>query len=170
MDRTQKQEVVSQLKETLEASSTVVVAHYRGMTVDEMTEFRAKAREEGANVQVAKNTLAKIASSETSFSGLSDFFTGPTALTLSEDAVAAAKAVVDYANENEKLVIVGGAVDGKLLDEAGVKALAKTPSLDESRGKIVGLLTASAGNLASVLQAPGGQVARVLGARAAQGE
>ncbi len=170
MDRAQKKDAVSQLNETFKGSSTVVVAHYHGLSVDDMGDFRGKAREQGARVKVTKNRLAKIATEGTGFEGLNDLLTGPTALTFSEDAVAAAKTVVDYANENETLTIIGGAIDGKILDEAGVKALAKTPSLDESRAKIVGLMQAAPSKLVSLLQAPGGQVARVVGARGSQSE
>ncbi len=170
MDKTQKKQAVAALKETFENANTVVVTHYRGMDVLETNNLRGKARENGAAVRVTKNSLAKLAANDTQFAELSDMFTGPTAIASSEDAVAAAKVVVDFARDNEKLVIIGGSYEGKILDESGVKALAKTPSLDESRAKIVGLLQAPAGKLASVLQAPAGQVARVIGARGAQGE
>jgi len=164
MDRLQKKETVATLKEVFTGASTVVVTHYRGMTVAETTRLRQEARKQGATVKVTKNTLARIAANDTAFDGISDLFTGPTAIAYSDDAVAAAKAIVDFAKDNDKLVIVGGSIDGKLLDEAGVKALAGTATLDESRAKIVGLLQAPASKIASVLQAPGGQVARVISA------
>ena len=170
MDRTQKQQAVAHLKDIFSSASTVVVTHYRGMSVDEVNTLRGEARKNGANVKVTKNTLAKIAANDSNFSLLDDMFSGPTAITFSEDAVAAAKTVVDFAKDNEKLVIVGGAYDGTQLDEAGVKALAKTPSLEESRAKLVGLLQAPASALIGLLQAPGGQVARVIGARGQQAE
>lgn len=163
--RTQKKESVDTLAEVFNTSQTVIVTHYRGMSVSEMSELRQKTHESGATFRVTKNTLAKIAANDTPFEGVSDLFSGPTAIAASEDAVAAAKAVVEFAKDNEKLIIVGGAVDGTVLDEAGVKALASTPSLNESRAKLVGLLNAPASRLATVLQAPAGQVARVIGAR-----
>ncbi len=170
MDRSQKSQAVTSLKDEFSSAASVVVVHYRGMTVEEITDLRAKARENGTKIKVTKNTLAKIAANDTQFTQLSDSFSGPTALAISQDAVAAAKTVVAYAKDNEKLIIVSGAVDGKVLDESGVQALAKTPSLDESRAKLVGLLQAPASALVGLLQAPGGQVARVVAARGGQAE
>lgn len=170
MDRTQKQNAVGELKDIFTSASTVVVTHYRGMTVGEISELRNKARENGTKIKVTKNTLAKIASNDTDFSDLTDFFEGPTAIAYSDDAVAAAKTVVDFAKDNEKLVIIGGAFDGTKMDDGAIARLALTPALDTSRGKIVGLLTAAAGNIARVVQTPGGNIARVLSAHSEQGE
>ncbi len=169
MERSQKQEAVASMKEMFASSGTVVVTHYRGMSVGEMTELRKKARENDAFIRVTKNTLAKLAANDTQFDGMSDMFQGPTAVAYSQDAVAAAKAVVEFAKENEKLVIIGGSIDGALLDVLGIESLAATPSLDSSRGKIVGLLNAPASRIATVLSAPGSQVARVISAHASQG-
>lgn len=168
--RVRKEEHVAALKEVFETSTIVVVSHYRGLSVDDMNKLRSSARENDARVKVTKNTLAKIAANDTDFALLSEQLSGPTAITYSEGAVAAAKTTVDFAKKNDKLVILGAVYGGKILDEAGVKVLASTPPLVESRGKIVGLLTASASRMVGVLQAPGGQVARVLSARGAQQE
>ena len=127
-------------------------------------------REAGCKFKVTKNRLAKIALKETKFEALEESFTGPTAIAVSKDPVAAAKVAVEFANENEKLTIIGGALEADVLDVDGVKSLAKLPSLDELRGKIVGLLQAPATKVAGVLQAPAGQLARVMGAHAASGE
>jgi large subunit ribosomal protein L10 len=121
-------------------------------------------REAGAAFKVTKNRLAKIALKGTKFEGLAEQFTGPTAIAVSLDPVAAAKVAVEYANKNEKLQIVCGALDEEALDADAVKALAKLPSLDELRGTIIGLIQAPATKIAGVLQAPGGQLARVFGA------
>ena len=168
MERAQKERAVASLKDTFKTANTVVILHYRGLNVDETTELRKKARKNGASVTVTKNTLARMAANDTEFDTLSDMFAGPTAIATSEDAVAAAKVVVDFAKDNEKVVIIGGSASGELLDESGVKALAKTPSLDESRAKIVGLLSASASDLVGLLNAPSGQLARVFSARGSQ--
>jgi large subunit ribosomal protein L10 len=117
---------------------------------------------------VTKNRLAKIALADTPYSTLADMFTGPTAIAYSADPVAAPKAAVGFAKQNENLVIIGGALQGNLLSAAEVRALAELPSLDEIRGKLVGLLTTPAARLVGVLQAPGAQLARVLAAHAAQ--
>ncbi len=126
--------------------------------------------EAGATYRVIKNRLARIALEDTPYSELSDLFTGPTAIAFSDDPVAAAKVVVDYANGNEKLIVIGGGLGEDTLDADRVKALASLPSLDALRGKIVGLVQAPATKVAAVLQAPGGQLARVLGAYAATEE
>jgi large subunit ribosomal protein L10 len=138
------------------------------MTVAESGDLRQKMREAGAGLKVTKNRIAKLALKGTRFEDLDSLFTGPTAVGTSEDPVAAAKTLVEYAKSNNKLTIVGGSMDGKVLDKAGVEALAKMPSLDELRGKLVGLLQAPASKLARVTQAPAGKLARVVKAREEQ--
>ena len=165
MDRAQKEKVVEELGQIFESSGVVVVSHYAGLTVAEMQDLRARARQGGSAVRVAKNRLAKIALDGMPCAGIADFLTGMTVLTFSEDPVAAAKTLVEFAKSNNKLTIVGGSIDGKVLDKSGVEALAKLPSLDELRGKLVGLLQAPAGKLARVAQAPAGKLARVIKAR-----
>lgn len=164
MNRTEKEELVAEMREMFANSSTVVVSHYSGLTVAQLEELRGKMREAGASFKVTKNRLTKLALADSKFEGLADILSGPTAIAFSEDAVAAAKATVEFAKKNEKLVILGGAMDETALDVNGVKALASMPSLDELRGKLVGVLQAPAQKLAAVSQAPAGQLARVFGA------
>ncbi len=164
MNRTEKEELVAEMREVFANSSTVVVSHYSGLTVAQMEELRGKMREAGAGFKVTKNRLTRLALADSKFAGLSDLMTGPTAIAYSEDPVAAAKATMEFAKKNEKLIVLGGSMDENLLDQAGVKALASMPSLDELRGKLVGLLQAPAQKLAAVTQAPAGQLARVFGA------
>ena len=166
MDRVQKAEVVDSLKGVFAESGAVIVAHYSGMTVAEMGELRSRMRAAGASFKVAKNRLAKRALEGTKAAGISDLLKGPTGIATSADPVAAPKVLVAYAKENDKLVILGGMAVGTVLDLNGVKALAELPSLDQLRGKILGLLQAPATKIAGVLQAPGGQLARVLSAYA----
>ena len=168
MNRQEKAELIETLQTTLNASTTVVVAHQVGMTVAESSDLRAKMREAGAGFKVTKNRIAKLALNDTPHTALESLFTGPTAIGTSADPVAAAKVLVKYAEGNDKLTIVGGSMDGKSLDKAGVEALAKLPSLDELRGKLVGILQAPAAKLARVAQAPAGKVARVIKARSDQ--
>ena len=168
MNRQEKAELIETLQTTLNASSTVVVTHQVGMTVAESSDLRAKMREAGAGFKVTKNRIAKLALNDTPHTALGSLFTGPTAIGTSADPVAAAKVLVEYAKGNDKLTIVGGSMDGKSLDKAGVEALAKLPSLDELRGKLVGILQAPAAKLARVAQAPAGKVARVIKARSDQ--
>lgn len=168
MDRGKKEALVAELRQTFDENELMVVTHQTGLTVAEASDLRRKMREAGARFKVTKNRLAKLALEGTKFEHLADNFSGPTAIAVSVDPVAAAKVAVEFANKNDKLVILSGALGDKPLDVDSVKALAKLPSLDELRGKIVGLLQAPAGKLASVTQAPAGQLARVFGAYAAK--
>ena len=170
MDRAEKSELVTSLNQVFKDTGTVVVAHYAGLSVAEMTAFRAKMREAGAGVKVAKNRLAKLALKGTDAETIADLFKGPTVVAYSRDPVAAAKVAIDFAKTNEKLVILGGAMGTKGLDPEGVKALASLPSLDELRAKLVGMIQTPATRIASVVAAPAGQVARVIGAHARKGE
>lgn len=168
MDRAQKQELVTSLNSVFSSANVVVVTHYSGMTVAQMTDLRAKMREAGAGFKVTKNRLTKLAMKGTPAEPIGTLFAGPTAMGYSDDPVAAPKVIADYAKQNEKLIILGGVMGETVLDPDGVKALAELPSLDELRGKLVGLMQAPAQKIASVLQAPGGQLARVIAAYAQQ--
>ncbi|MEO1044113.1 MAG: 50S ribosomal protein L10 [Pseudomonadota bacterium] len=169
MDRSQKEQAVAELN-ALFAGETgvVVVTRNLGLSVAESTDLRTKMREAGASYKVAKNRLAKRAAEGTPYAGITDLLSGPSALASSGDPVAAAKVVVEFAKGNDRLEIVGGSMGETVLDVAGVKSLASMPSLDELRGKIVGLINAPATKLAQVAQAPAGQLARVFGAYAAK--
>lgn len=164
MNRTEKEELVAEMREVFANSSTVVVSHYSGLTVAEMEALRGAMRDSGAGFKVTKNRLTRLALADSKFEGIADLLTGPTAIAYSEDPVAAAKATMEFAKKNEKLVVLGGSMDENTLDVNGVKALATMPSLDELRGKLVGLLQAPAQKLAAVTQAPAGQLARVFSA------
>lgn len=170
MNREQKKELVGSLNALLAQQSFLAVTVNKGLTVAEVQELRKRIRAAGAGFKVAKNRLARLALAGTKFAGLSDLLKGPTGIAFSKDPVAAAKVCAKFAKENDKLVIVGGSLDGQTMDAAQVQALATLPSLDELRGKIVGLLKAPATKIAGVLAAPAGQIARVLSARAKQGE
>jgi len=167
MDRSQKADAVAELTQVFNEVGVVVVTRNLGLTVEQSTDLRGKMREVGATYKVAKNRLAKLALKDTDYTGLEEFLSGPTALAWSEDPVAAAKAAVDFAKSNDKLEIVGGSMGSQVLDEAGIKALASMPSLDELRGTIVGLVNAPATKIAQVATAPANKLARVLGAYAA---
>lgn len=164
MDRSEKEQLVSSLKDAFNETNLVVVTHYSGMTVAEMGDLRDRMREAGAKFKVTKNRLTRLALEGTQFQGISNLFTGPTAMAYSQDPVAAAKAAVEFSKKNEKLVLVGGALGEKALAVEDIKALATLPSLDELRAKLVGMLNTPATRIAGVLQAPAGQVARVISA------
>ena len=168
MLRARKSEIVEHLKGVFSDAGVIVVAHYKGLSVAEVSELRRGMRDAGAAFRVTKNTLARIALADTPYATLDRLFIGPTAIAYSADPIAAPKAAVDFAKRNDKLAIVGGALPGNLLGPEQVRALAELPAIDELRAKLVGLLATPAARLIGVLQAPGAQLARVLAARAEQ--
>jgi large subunit ribosomal protein L10 len=170
VDRAQKSETVSTLHQVFSNTGVVVVAHYSGLTVAEMTALRSRMKDAGASLKVAKNRLVKIALKGTDTEHISDLFRGPTVIAFSKDPVAAPKVATEFAKANEKFVLLGGAMGKTNLDAKGVEALATMPSLDELRARLVGMIKTPATRIAGVLQAPGGQLARVLGAYAKKDE
>ena len=168
MDRSQKADLVDELKQVFSETSVVVVTRNLGLTVAQSTDLRLKMRDAGAQFKVAKNRLALIALEGSRYSPIGDLLKGPTALATSGDPVAAAKAAVEFAKTNDKLEIVGGAMGDTVRDVNGIKALAALPSLDELRAKIVGLVQAPASKIARTINEPGAQLARVIGAYAAK--
>jgi large subunit ribosomal protein L10 len=162
--------MVAELNETFGAVNLLVVTQNTGLTVAEVTDLRRQIRSAGASFKVTKNRLTRLALVGTKFEALQTLFTGPTAIAYSDDPVAAAKVCVEFAKKNAKLSLVGGALGEEVLDADGVTALAKLPSLDELRGKLIGTLQAPATKVAMVLQAPAGQLARVFSAYGSQGE
>ncbi|HIJ64141.1 MAG TPA: 50S ribosomal protein L10 [Rhodospirillaceae bacterium] len=170
MDRKEKSELVASLHEKFVEAGLVVVTHNKGLTVAEVTDLRRKIRASGAGFKVTKNRLTRLALAGTKFESIGNLFTGPTAIAYSQDPVAAAKVVVDFAKSNEKLVVLGAALGSNVLDVEGVKALAALPSLNELRGRLLGMLQTPATRIAGILQAPGGQLARVLAAYAKKDE
>ena len=169
MDRAAKQALVTSLNGVFKDTGVVVVAHYAGMTVAQMTDYRRRVKEAGGSVKVAKNRLAKLALKDTDLGGIADLFKGQTCIAFSKDPITAAKVAVKYARENEKLVILGGAMGRTVLDASGVKALADLPSLDELRAKLIGLLNAPATKIARTIKEPGAKLARVVQAQASKG-
>ncbi|MFZ4809606.1 MAG: 50S ribosomal protein L10 [Hyphomicrobiaceae bacterium] len=168
MERAAKRELVNTLHDVFKDTGVVVVAHYAGMTVAQMTDYRRRVKEAGGSVKVAKNRLAKLAVKDTGSAGIADLFKGQTCIAYSKDPIAAAKVAVKYAKENEKLVILGGTMGSTVLGPDGVKALAELPSLDELRAKLIGLLNAPATKIARTIKEPGAKLARVIQAKASQ--
>jgi large subunit ribosomal protein L10 len=168
MDRAQKQEAIETLKGVFADAGAVVVTHYMGLTVAEMTDLRGRLRSEGAQLQVVKNTLATKALDGSIGDEGDALFKGPVAVAFAPDPVSAAKVATQYAKDNDKFTVIGGFMGQQVLDKKSVTALATLPSLDQLRAKIIGLLQAPATKIAGVLQAPAGQLARVLGAYAAK--
>jgi large subunit ribosomal protein L10 len=170
VERAEKRELVGTLNAAFKDTGVIVVAHYQGLTVADMQALRARMREAGGKVKVAKNRLAKLALQGTDAEHIVDLFKGPTVIAYSGDPVAAAKVAVDFAKGNDKLVILGGAMGATNLSADGVKALASLPSLDELRARLVGMIKTPATRIAQVVNAPAGQLARVFGAYAKKDE
>ena len=164
MDRTEKREFVAQLAQVFAETSMVVVTENKGMTVAEVTKLRRAMRAAGADYKVAKNRLALLALDGTKFDGIKPLLKGPTALAWSRDAVAVAKAAVEFAKTTDKFVVLGGALGAQTLSVDGIKALSELPSLDTLRAGLLGMIQTPATRIAGVVQAPAGQIARVLAA------
>ncbi len=169
MDRAAKAELITTLNAALKEAGTIVVAHNNGLVAAQSADFRKKVKAAGGSVKVAKNKLTALALKGTKAEGITNLLKGPIILAYSKDPVAAAKAVSDFAKTNDKLVILGGAMDATILDSSGVKALADLPSLDELRAKLIGLLNAPATKIARTIMEPGAQLARVVQAQASKG-
>jgi len=168
LDRAAKSELVASLGEVFKATKVVVVAHYSGLTVSQMQSLRRQMKQAGASVKVAKNRLAKIALEGSEVASIASLLKGPALIAFSGDPIAAPKVAVEFAKNNERFVILGGAMGRTALDPNGVKALASLPSLDELRAKIVGLIQAPATKVAQVVTAPASKVARVVQAYASK--
>ena len=170
MERAEKREAVTALNQVFKDTGTVVVAHYAGLTVADMTTLRGRMRDAGGGVKVAKNRLARLALEGTDVAHIAGLLKGQTVIAYSRDPVAAAKVTVEFARTNEKLVILGGAIGTTNLNPDGVQALATLPSLDEMRARLVGMISTPATRIAQIVAAPAAQVARVVGAYARKGE
>ena len=165
MKRSDKNNFIQNLKEELKDSSSVVVAHYTGLSVAETDSLRKEMRSNGAKFKVTKNRLTKIALTGTPYESIEDLFTGPTAIAYSSDPVAPARVSVEFEKKFENFKILGGSYEGEKIDNAKINFLATLPSLDQIRAKLLGLLNAPAQKIASITQAPGGQLARLINAR-----
>ena len=168
MNRNEKTDLVNNLHDTFDNAASVVIVHCIGLTVEESTNLRTKMRNQNCNFKVTKNRIARIALKDTKYQHMDSMFKGPTAIGSSSDPVMAAKILVDYAKENEKLVIIGGGLEDKALSRIDVEALAKLPSLNELRGKLVGLLQAPASKILRLSVEPASQVLRTISQKSKQ--
>ena len=162
MKRSEKKEFVENLKDEINSSSSVIVTHYSGLTVDESEQLRSEMRNNGAKFKVTKNRLTKLALEQTQFKDIADLFTGPTAIAYSDDPVAPAKVAVSFEKKLDKFKIIGGGYDGEKIDLEKINFLASLPSMDELRGKIIGLVSAPAQKIAAIIKEPASQMARLI--------
>ena len=170
MDRVAKEKVVSDLTKKFDESNFFILTHNNGLSVHEITSLRDKLREAGSTFKVVKNSLAKIAVNDTKVKDLSEYFKGPLAIVFSEELTSQPKIISDFTKDNENLSIVGGFMDGEIIDKEIISKLASLPSLDTLRAKIIGSLTSSASKIAGIVNKPGGQIAQVLSAKSQSGE
>ena len=166
MDKAEKRELVAELHTAFAKTDVIVVAHYAGLTVAQMTKLRRQMKAAGGTVKVAKNKLARLALAGTHSEGLIELFKGPTVVAYSNDPVGTAKVASSFAKDNANLVILGAAMGKAILDSKAVKALAELPSLDQLRSQIIGLIQAPASTIARLVKEPGSQLARVINAHA----
>ena len=159
MDKEKKQSYISEMTTQFDKSEGVIVAHYQGLTVNQLDELRAKMREHGIIFKITKNRITKLAIEKTRCKQLSDLFTGPTAVALSQDAITSAKILTNFSKENSNLKILGGIMGSDILDVAGVINVATLPTLDEARAKIVDILRSPAQKIVSILLAPASKIA-----------
>ena len=153
MNREEKTQLLAELNELFNNAETIVVSHYKGLTVEEVSELRDNIRKVGAGFRVTKNRITRLALKGTKFESLADLFVGPTAIAFANDPISACKSCVEFAKTNEKLLVIGGGMGTGVLSVDDIKRLAATPSMDELRAKIIGLLQAPAAQLARVTKA-----------------
>tara|TARA_B100000073_G_scaffold144503_1_gene118969 strand:- start:24 stop:530 length:507 start_codon:yes stop_codon:yes gene_type:complete len=164
MKREQKEIFIKNLKTILSENSLVLVFHYRGMSMTDMTDLRVQSFNSGCHIKVTKNRLTKLALEGSDKSELSEFFEGPTAIAYSNDPVQLTKLLTNFAKNNSNLVIIGGIMDNEILSIEKIEILSKLPSLEEIRAQLIGLISTPAQKIASVLTAPSGDLARVFNA------
>ncbi len=170
MKRSEKKDFVSTLKEDLSNSSSIIVAEYSGLTVDETESLRKEMRANGAKFKVTKNRLTKLAIAETQYKEMSDLFKGPTAVAYSTDPVGPAKVAVSFEKKFDKFNIIGGGYNGEKIDKDKINFLAKLPSLDELHSTLIGLISAPAQKIASIAIEPGAQIARLLSSKSSNSQ
>jgi len=159
--RDKKIETVKRLKELFCSHDSVFLAHYHGLNVAQITELRSKMYEGKIVFFITKNNLTKIGVKDSEFGDLTDSLTGPLAIAISNDPVSTAKILVDFANENEQLKLIGAKAFGERINYEGIQSLSKMPSLDELRAKLIALIQTPARSIASILVAPATTLTRV---------
>jgi len=159
MNKEQKKQYIEDMASKFDTTEAVIVTHYQGLTVTQLDDLRKKMREHGIKFKITNNRITKLALEKTKCKELSELFSGPTAVALSNDAITSAKILTKFSKEKKKKKILGGIMGTDILDVAGVKNVATLPSLEEARAKIVGILRSPAQKIASILLAPASKIA-----------
>ena len=153
MSKEAKQNYVKEMKKNFTENESVMIAQYQGLNVNELDELRKELRDKGVLFKITKNRITKLALEKTKCKGLSDLFSGPTAVAFGEDAIMSARILSKFAKDNENLKLIGGIMENEILDQAGIQNIANLPTLDEARANIVGILNAPASKIVSILLA-----------------
>ena len=153
MNKEQKKNYITDMASRFENSKAVMITHYQGLTMPQLDQLRAKMRDHGIVFKITKNRITKLALEKTKCKGLSDLFSGPTAVAFGEDAIMSARILSKFAKDNENLKLIGGIMENEILDQAGIQNIANLPTLDEARANIVGILNAPASKIVSILLA-----------------
>ncbi len=159
MNKDQKKNYISEMKEFFNSNDSVLVTHYQGLTVNQLDELRIEMRNHGMMFKITKNRITKLALKDTKCEGISDLFSGPTAIALSNDAISSAKILTKFSKDNHKLKIIGGLMGKEVLKLKDVLKITKLPTLNEARAKIANILQSPAQKIVSILLAPGSKIA-----------
>ena len=159
MNKSKKKTYIEEMKQFFSKTSSILVTHYQGLTVNQIDELRAEMRKHGILFKITKNRITKLALEGSKFKKLENLFSGPTAVAFSEDAIMSAKILTKFAKKNSHLKIIGGIMEEEPLSVEDVEKIATLPTLDEARANIVGILTAPAQKIISILLAPGSKIA-----------
>ena len=159
ISKNKKKNYIEEMKGVFSKTSSVFITHYQGLTVKQIDELRTEMRKHGILFKITKNRITKLALEGSKFKKLEDLFSGPTAIALSEDAITSAKILTKFAKKNKSLKIIGGIMEQEPLSIEEVEKIATLPTLDEARGKIVGILATPAQKILSILLAPGSKIA-----------
>ena len=159
MNKDKKKIYIEEMKDFFNKTNSVLVTHYQGLSVNQIDELRTEMRKHGVLFKITKNRITKLALEGSKFKKLENLFSGPTAITLSEDAIMSAKILTKFAKNHSSLKIIGGIMDEEPLSVEDVEKIATLPTLDEARAKIVSILTTPAQKIMSILLAPGQKIA-----------
>ena len=159
MNKEQKKNYISEMKNFFNTNDSILVTHYQGLTVNQLDELRAEMRKHGIMFKITKNRITKLALKDTKCKDIADLFSGPTAVALSKDVISSAKILTKFSKDNQNLKILGGLMGEEILKLEDVLKIATLPTLNEARAKITIILQSSAQKLVSILLAPGSKIA-----------
>jgi large subunit ribosomal protein L10 len=159
INKRKKKLYIDEMKGFFSKTSSVFVTHYQGLTVKQIDQLRSEMRKHGILFKITKNRITKLALEDSKFKKLENLFTGPTAITISEDPITSAKILTNFAKTNKNLKIIGGLMEDEPLSVSDVEEIATLPTLEEARAKIAGILAVPAQKIVSILLAPGSKIA-----------